>query len=208
MIHFKRNLSILLLCIAGGLFAEDYKKAYKAASTDDERMSIINSIVESKDKQSAKVLIDALKEGESNQLRSHAALGLGTLGLGVDELQIAYDKDDGRVRESCMSALADIGAAKSTSYFEKGIKEKNETIRLEALRGLSKVANSSHARILKDGLGWTSKDARLYALAGLGKIQAKEEWRSIQSYCTDSNAEITIACLQAAGKIKNEDFAE
>jgi hypothetical protein len=48
------------------------------------------------------------------------------------------DKDDTRVRESCMSALVGIVAIQSTSYFKKGIKEKKEAIRLEALRGLSK----------------------------------------------------------------------
>ncbi|MDX1958391.1 MAG: SH3 domain-containing protein [Leptospiraceae bacterium] len=189
------NLIFIILFLGQSLYSEDFAGTYKSASTDDERIKILDDIEKDSSSKNAKIVLEALKKGESNKLRAKACEVLGTLKSGVDEIQKSYDSDDAVVRESCMLGLARISNAKSIPYFEKGIKDKNDAIKSYALRGLSAVGRSNHADLLVIGLKSSDSDDKEEALKGLTRLKSNDYWKKVSEFCDSKEEKFVVLCL-------------
>ena len=214
-------LILLLLPATAAISAADVKgaakirKEYKAAADDETRAGLLAKIVNDNNGAAYDVVLEALKNGESSALRKSAADSLGKLKLSssarkksVKVLHKSFDEDDHKVRGAAMESLAIIGDPSSRSRFEKGFKDsKSETVRMSALKGLSKVGKSSHLKLFKKALKWNPKGQYL-AIIGIGKVGKKKEWNNLQRYCNGGNKDIIIACLKAAASLQNESALE
>ncbi|MCW7505394.1 SH3 domain-containing protein [Leptospira paudalimensis] len=201
----KKGFAILLFTLGFHIYAGDLKEDLKGASNDNDRISILSEMGKSGDSKYVKPVTEQLEKGESSKIRAQAALSLGELKAGINELQKAFDNDDVYVREAAIEALAKIGNVKSQSYFEKGVKDKSEKIRFSSVQGLSKVGRSGNAPIFRNAIEWKDKPTQLAAIRGLGNINAWDEWKFVKPFCSNQDKDFVMACLYSAGKFKTDE---
>jgi HEAT repeat protein len=198
----KTLIAAISFLMVATLYAGDLKDDLKNASDDSAKISVVESMGNTKEQKYQKPLIDTLTNGESSKLRAVAATALGKMNAGINELQKAYETDDVYVREASIDALAEIGNAKSQSTFENATKDKNEKIRFSGIKGLSKTGRIGNASIFRNALEWKDKTTQIYAIRGIGNINAYNEWNYVKPFCNNADKDFVLACLYTAGKIQ------